>query len=63
MRETWYLFDSESNVISEGYETKWDLLKAIPPKDAPEGSTYCKVLEDDKCWYECLEEYSRHEVI
>lgn len=61
-RQTWFLFDSESNVISEEYETLEQLVKDNPPVKNGR-CTYAKVLNDDKCWYEVIEEYTENDIL
>lgn len=69
MRETWYIFDGEGNIVNEENGTA-DELDAISDfkryfteEEAREkGYTLCRVLEDDNCYYECLEELTADDI-
>lgn len=69
MKNTWYIFDSESNIINEGegIEDRNEAIENFKSRytedEAREyGFTLCKVLEDDQCWYECLEELTADDI-
>ena len=69
MKKTWYIFDNQNNIINEDNgledrtEAEKDFMNRFTYEEAAEeGFTLCQVLEDDKCWYECLEELTADDI-